>query len=109
MRRAMVSLDAVGEQAVLAEPVCDDHGQVLLPAGTHLTEGMVASLRRRGVATLVIVAPDPQPQVAPATDTRPLQAQVDERVQRLFRHTVREGNINPLQYMISRYRLGEFP
>jgi len=103
MQNTTMPLDAVTDAAVLAEPVCDDSGQLLLPAGTTLTESLVASLRRRGVETVVIAGPQAQPE--PAMDMLARQARVDGRMKSLFRHALRTGHVNPLLHMVSRYRL----
>jgi hypothetical protein len=43
---------------VLAAPVLDHSGAVLLPAGLSLTEVQLDGLRRRDVATLLVVSPE---------------------------------------------------
>ena len=106
MQKTTISIDAVPEAAVLAEPVLDVHHQVLLAAGTLLSPGKVDNLRQRGVATLVIVGAAAAD--APQVDTAAQQAQRDERLQHLFRHALRTGQVNPLQHMVARYRQGEF-
>jgi hypothetical protein len=103
MQRATTSLDAIEDAAVLAEPVCDDHGQLLLPAGTQLTDSLVASLRKRGVQTVVVAAAPVPPE--PAMDPLARQARVDARMKHLFRHALSTGHVNPLLHMVSRYRL----
>ena len=100
MDLATTPLDAVPDAAVLAEAVCDERGQVLLPAGARLSESMVASLRRRGVQTVVLAPP-----AVPTMDLQARQAQVDTRMKRLFRHSLRTGQVNPLLHMVSRYRM----
>ena len=103
MQNTTTTLDAVTQAAVLAEPVCDDSGQLLLPAGTTLTDSMVASLRKRGVETVVIAGAEAQPE--PAMDLQARHARVDGRMKCLFRHALRTGHVNPLLHMVSRYRL----
>ncbi len=99
------SLDAIGDIAVLAEPVCDELGQMLLPAGTKLTEAMVTGLRRRGVKA-VVLAPSREPTLESEVDLQAQQARVDARMTHLFRYALRTGQINPLLHMVSRYRMG---
>lgn len=103
MQTTTTSLDAVEDGAVLAEPVCDDRGQLLLPGGTQLTESLVASLRKRGVLTVVVSAAPAPP--GPAMDPVARQARVDGRMKHLFRHALSTGHVNPLLHMVSRYRL----
>lgn len=54
---------------VLAEPVCDPAGKMLLPAGATLSESVIASLVRRQIAEVVVVDADPAA-VAAARDAR---------------------------------------
>lgn len=103
MQNTTTPLDAVTDAAVLAEPVCDDRGQVLLPAGAKLNGSMVASLRKRGVETVVIAGAQAPPE--PTMDLLARQAQVEGRMKWLFRHALRTGHVNPLLHMVSRYRL----
>lgn len=47
-------LEDVMPGVILAAPVLDAGGHVLVPAGAELTESLLASLARRDVATLTI-------------------------------------------------------
>lgn len=109
MQHATMPLEAITGAPVLAAPVCDRGGQVLLPAGAQLTDSLVASLRRRGVETVVIVSTDVPAQQEPTMDLQAQQARVDARMQRLFRHALRTGHVNPLLHMVSRYRMEDLP
>jgi len=53
-RQTPLGIDALQPGMRLAASVADAAGQVLLPAGAELTENMLHSLRRRGVAELLI-------------------------------------------------------
>ena len=52
--RSMMGLDEVRSGMTLAEPVVDTNGQMLVPAGTVLTESLLAGLQRRGVSVLTV-------------------------------------------------------
>jgi hypothetical protein len=62
IRQETLSIDVVQPGMRLAAAVADANGQVLLPIGAELTESMLHSLHRRGIAELLIeteVAEDP--------------------------------------------------
>jgi hypothetical protein len=48
-------LDQVIPGTLLAEPVIDEMGRVLVPSGGELTESMLRSLARREIAELTVV------------------------------------------------------
>lgn len=48
-------LDQVAPGTLLAEPVIDEMGRVLVPSGSELTESMLRSLARREIAELSVV------------------------------------------------------
>jgi hypothetical protein len=48
-------LDQVAPGTLLAEPVIDEMGRVLVPSGGELTESMLRSLARREIAELTVV------------------------------------------------------
>jgi hypothetical protein len=54
IRRETLAIDALVPGMRLAAAVLDAGGQVLLPAGAELTESMLQSLFRRGVAELLV-------------------------------------------------------
>lgn len=76
------SIDATRPGMRLAEPVLDEQGHVLVPAGKVLDESLLAGLERRGISTLAVesaVVEDPA-QRERRLDC--LQAELDRR----FRH-----------------------
>lgn len=103
MTSSLCSIDDLPEGGVLADPVHDAQGHVLLAAGTVLTAAAIASLRRREVQSVTLVGAP----ACPAPDAAALREQTRRRVEVLFRHTLREGLVNPLLHMIPRYRAGE--
>jgi len=54
IRQETLTIDALLPGMRLAAAVVDASGQVLLPVGSELTEGMLQSLVRRGVSELLI-------------------------------------------------------
>jgi hypothetical protein len=109
MAHSTLALDDLPDKGVLAEPVHDAQGQLLLPAGTVLSTDLIAALRRRGIASAAIVLPGAQAgEGAPeGGGMQASRAQIDARMQRLFRHTAKTGQLNPLLHIVRRYRLGE--
>jgi len=65
----------------LAEAVADAMGQVLVPAGSELTENMLQGLRRREVATLAVEREIEED----GTAREARRARVVEQLDRLFR------------------------
>ncbi|MBC8055769.1 MAG: hypothetical protein H7Y61_04260 [Rhizobiales bacterium] len=103
MTSTSFSIDALPEGGTLADPVHDANGHVLLAAGTVLTVATIASLRRRDVQSLTLVTA----QTCPCPDPAALREQTRLRMEVLFRHTLREGLVNPLLHMLPRYRAGD--
>jgi len=78
-----LDLDQALPGMVLAAPLLDAHGGMLLPPGSALTTATLAALRRRGVERCVVqVEADA---VDPAVRERERAQQV-ARLQQLFRH-----------------------
>ena len=77
-----IDIDAASEGMVLAEDLRDGGGGVLLPAGATLSASSLASLRRRGIEQLQVVA------AAPPVDEAAVRAERERqcaRLQQLFR------------------------
>lgn len=97
-----VDIDDAQPDMALAEPILDARGEVLLPAGTVLTESVIASLHRRGVDHLIVVG-DPVSEEELAAE----RARVRERLERLFRRCGTNSNAAPLFKFVQSYRTGE--
>jgi len=67
---------------VLADALMDEHGHVLLAAGATLNEAAIASLARHGVGAAPILRREPL--------AAPGEAEVQARIDHLFRHNDRE-------------------
>ena len=83
---------------VLAAPVIDPSGAVLLPAGLSLTAAHLDSLQRRGIASVVVV---------PAEDPEALairRERIRARVMYLFRHTAHEPGSQALLHAVLAFR-----
>lgn len=96
-----IALDQAGAGMVLAADLCDDGGKVLLPAGATLSAASLASLRRRGVASLEIVG------AAPPADEGALRAERERQCQRLeylFRASADQGAGARLLALLLDYR-----
>ncbi len=97
-----VPLDSVVEGAVLAEPVHDPLGRLLVPAGEILTASVLASLRRRDVPDVALAG---RAAAEPAADLPALEAlarQTPEgtvRWERLAREAVRWGGDPHMQVL----------
>src|SRR5690606_12091458 len=100
-RYKMLEPDEAEPGAVLFEEVRDAQGTVLIPAGTVLTEGLLKSLRRRGVETLCIV----NDQVSEA-DLAAERARWTKRLAILFRRSQSEPANKALMRHLIDYRTG---
>lgn len=85
----------------LADPVFDDHGAMLLPRGTVLTEALLLSVRRRGIDRLVVL--DDTVSDAEVAEERERQQQ---RLALLFRQCGDQGSSALLLQSVTQYRLG---
>ena len=98
---------------VLAETVCDGSGAVLLAAGATLTEVTLNALRRRGIASLGIVAnndaedADGEPINSAAREAE--RVRQCERLARLFRHNAALGATGALLERLVHYRRTHSP
>lgn len=101
-RRQTVPITQAEPGCVLAEPVLDSHGQVLVAACTTLTTGLIEALGRRGVTALCVECPHPSDEV----DLQAGRELAAKRIAHLFRHCTRQGTINPLMHLVIRYREG---
>lgn len=91
-------LDATLPGTVLAAPVTDANGAVLLPAGLALTEAHLDSLRRRGIESLTVVL---------AIDAEELARRREKlrlRIMHLFRHTAEDPGSQALLHAILAFR-----
>lgn len=96
-----VAIGEAGAGMVLADDLRDDAGAVLLPAGAILSAATLASLRRRGVATLRIAARDA------GADGAARQAECErqcQRLERLFRRSAEVGATGQLLERLYAYR-----
>jgi hypothetical protein len=96
-----LDLDQAQPGMVLAAPLLDAHGGMLLPHGSALTTATLAALRRRGVERCVVQVEAEA--VDPAELARERELRV-ARLTRLFRHQAeREGGAALLQ-LLTDYR-----
>lgn len=107
MQSLVLAIDAVSDGAVLATPVCDDSGQLLLPAGSLLTRNTLEGLRRRGIDKVVVDSLSTAQEACPVKDASEMQAQIEARMHHIFRYALRAGQINPLLHMVCAYRVKE--
>ncbi len=86
----------------LAVAVSDDAGRILVPAAVELTEGLLESLRRRGVVQLHVERVEAlDPDVLAAR-----RAKIESDVARLFRKAGDGRETQVLQQTIRLFRLG---
>ena len=99
MNTALVQpLEQTQPGAVLAAPVTDSAGTVLLPAGLSLTAAHLESLQRRGIGMLTIC-----PQEDPEAVARQHE-KIRARVMYLFRHTADEAGSQALLHAVLAFR-----
>lgn len=105
MNASAVAIDDASAGMVLAAPLLDAHGALLLPAGTTLTDASLASLRRRGVEECSVAGPE---EAEAAADPAALARQRDGAVQRLtklFRHSADNEANAALLRKLTDYRM----
>lgn len=91
-------LEAVTEGSVLAEPVLDSGGNVLLPAQLSLTAAHLEGLRRRGIEEIAVAVPEE------AEDTARRRAEIRQRVLYLFRHSADDPGAQALLHAVLAFR-----
>lgn len=100
-----IPLDQAGPGMVLAEAV-SQNGSVLLPAGTELAASHLASLSRRDVTEICIVAPPSAEDAARDEAARQAQREaVTREVQHLFRKSEQDAATQALIATVLDYRL----
>lgn len=97
----LLDLDDVVEGMTLADPVFDDHGGMLLPRGTILTNAMLLSVRRRGIDQLVVLD-----DTVSDADLAEERERLQQRLALLFRRCDDQGSSALLLQSITQYRLG---
>lgn len=96
-----IGIDLAESGMPLAEAVTDDSGRILIPAGAVLTESMLNSLQRRGVAELVVERPVVMDQAA----RQAMRARVEQRLSRLFRLAGDGAETRILYQAVSDFRM----
>lgn len=100
-RCKQVALDDAESGMVLAEAVRDGQQAVLLPEATTLTDTLLRSLERRGIAHVVVVDDDISEEEWAAQCRR-----VQARLERLFRNCAGKGASELLKQCVFEYRTG---
>lgn len=95
---ALMPLAEVRPGMILSDVVRDERGNVLLSQGVVLTDTLLASLARHGIAALAIHLPE-QDAAAPAIDAAAVQARLDH----LFRDNVRDDHNDWATGILRRY------
>jgi len=97
-----IMLDEASPGMVLSDDLLDAQGNILLPAGTTLSDSSIASLRRREVDLLPILGEE-----ASDTDDVATLERHRQRLARLFRkHTEDDMATEILRIFICNFRLG---
>lgn len=102
-----ITLELAQEGMLLAQPLSDASGAVLLAQGASLTDANLAALRRRGVERCSVVAED-EAELDPAAQANAERERERQlaRLQRLFRATPPGEPGAQLQALLQRYRQG---
>ncbi|MFA5083497.1 MAG: hypothetical protein WC474_13180 [Hydrogenophilaceae bacterium] len=81
----ILPLESLQPGMLLAEAVHDRHGNVMLTAGTALTESHLASLQQRGIASVMVV-----PERVPPSDedVAAMRKSIEDRLRHIFRKTL---------------------
>ena len=99
---SLIPLSHAEPGMILAANVCDAGGASLLAAGAELSQGMIASLQRRGVAHIQIA--EEQEALTPEQQAA-RQAEVVARVDAMFRHCGTDPLMAKLREVLLAYRL----
>lgn len=100
-RTKRVELDDAVPGMVLAVPLLDRHGAILLPESTILNADALRSLERRGIDEVIVADTD--------VSERELEAErqrTQARLERLFRRSANAGGCAALRRAVTVYRLG---
>jgi hypothetical protein len=100
-RYKWIDLDDAVADMVLFEQVKDGQGSVLLPAATSLTDGMLTSLRRRGIENICVIDNSVTEAELAAERER-----VRQRLTTLFRRCNAERTCGLLLQEVTEYRMG---
>ena len=84
MRRLYLSEAAPGD--VIAEPVVNERGMVILPKGAELTPPVIGRLQKMNVTDIVVEGDDPN--APPPKTLEELLQDLDDRFQGLDQHSV---------------------
>jgi hypothetical protein len=87
---------------ILADDMLDSSGNLLLKAGTSLSESALASLQRYELANFSVIGEEND-----AVDDSAARERVQQRLARLFRHCAGDGPGRTLREWIGEYRVGE--
>jgi hypothetical protein len=104
LRQTKIDLDDAQTGMVLAEPVVDRQGGVLLPQQTELTPDLLKSLRRRGIPEIVVVDDSMS-----AEELAAQRARAVARLESLFRAVQGEPGAQALKDALLDYRVGGQP
>ncbi|RYH52551.1 MAG: hypothetical protein EON54_14525 [Alcaligenaceae bacterium] len=109
MQTLSTTVDLIPDGMLLAQPVLDAHGQLLLPAGAPISRSALNSLQRRGVETIFVNPPPEKGAAHSKADPAAVQPDTEKRLLHLFRPAMEAGQLNPLFHLILRYRSVEKP
>lgn len=101
LKTRTIFMDEVTPDSVLAEAVSDEHGFVLLSAGTVLSASLIESLEQRGVPCVTVICTNADDSM----DIETRRQQARHAIEALFRHSLKHGQINPLIHLIMHYRM----
>lgn len=87
---------------IVAEPVADEGGRVLLPAGTALTASQVDGLVRRGVTSVAVTVIE---SAADPGERALRQERIRQQLDRLFRQAGNGQETRTLQATVLAYSL----
>jgi hypothetical protein len=98
----ILPLDSLQPGMLLAEAIHDRHGNVMLTAGTALTESHLAALAKRGIASALVV-----PERIPPSDAEiaAMRRSIEERLRHIFRKSLDHPASHKLFETLLAYRL----
>jgi hypothetical protein len=92
---------------VLSDELLDKHGQVLLPAGTVLTERMLERLPGHGIESLAVVDDTPPDPVQTAAEREAQLARISVLFRRHDPADAEDAAANMLRALVTEFRVGK--
>lgn len=103
LRLKKIPLDLAEPGMQLAAAVCNQRGDVLLQAGSVLSESGLSGLRKRGIGYVAVQMEDARSEEELAAE----RAKALDRLNLLFRNAGQDQHLGALYHLVLEYRLAQ--